>query len=188
MAPILGGRHVTRRMKYGTVLWLAILVTAVPVRADDDDRDDVEEMKKALAASKVTLAEAIRIAAREVAAGQPLEVDIEWKHGVPRIEVELVVGEVWKDVYIHGVTGRVMRTEENRADDADDRAELRRDKEALAAAKRSFTEAIDEAMKKEPDGRVVKIELKWRDGRPEYKVKLLSGERLVTVRIDAGQT
>lgn len=178
----------TRRMKYGTVLWLAMLVTAVPGRADDDDRDDVEELKKALAVSKVTLTEAIRIAEREVAGGQALEVDIEWKRGVPRIEVELVAGDVWKDVYIHGVTGRVIRTEEDRPNEADDQAELRRDKEALAAAKRSFTEAMDEAVKKEPGGRVVKIELRSRNGRPEYKVKLLSGERLVTIRIDAGQT
>lgn len=165
-------------------LVLAVLGGALPLFGNDD-RDEIEKLNKALTAAKVTLAEAAKIAENAVPGGQTLEIELEWKHGGPRIEVELATGEMWKEVYVNAASARIVRIEEDRPDNDEERAELQRDKQTLAATKVTFAEALEEAVKKEPGGRPVKIELESRNGRPEYKVKLLTGDRLATVRVAA---
>ncbi len=148
------------------------------------DEDDVREMQRATTAAKVSLVQAIEIAEREVTGGKAVEVELDWKRGGPRIEVELVVGDNWKEVAIDAVSGRVLKVLDERADDPDDREELKRDKENLQAATVGFADAIART-EKEAGGKAVDVELTSSQGKPAYKVKLLVDNKLATVRVPA---
>lgn len=167
-------------------LALSIAAIFVSTAAFADD-DDVRELQRAAAASKITLTQAIETAEREVAGGKTLEIELKWTRGGPRYEVELLVGETWKEVRIDAVSGKVLSITEDIPDDADDRAELRRDQESLAAATRTFAEVIAMVEKESPDSRITEIELTTSGGKTVYKVERLHGSKINKQRIAAAK-
>ncbi len=167
---------------WSCVLGIAVLLSAGgSLRAD---QDDVRKMQRACAAARISLTQAIEIAEREVAGGRAVDVELEWKRNGPRIEVELVVADAWKEVHIDAVTGKVLKVQDEPADDREDQEELKRDKENLQAATIGFGEAIAQA-EKEAGGKVVEVELTSSAGQPAYKLKLLVNDKLVTRRVRA---
>jgi uncharacterized membrane protein YkoI len=173
------------RLMCWTATCVAISLAAVSVAAADDNNEDVREMQRATARAKISLAQAIEIAQREVPGGKPLEVELEWKRGGPRIEVELVAGELWKDVLIDAISGKVVTVLDETPDDADDREELRRDQDRVAAATRTFADALEAAQKETEGSKPVEIELTTTGGKPNFEVKLLLGDRLVKRQVAA---
>lgn len=65
---------------------MAALSVAAPAFAADDDRDDVREMQRATATAKISLAQAIEVAQREVPDCKAIEAELKWRRGGPRIE------------------------------------------------------------------------------------------------------
>ncbi len=164
---------------------MAALSVAAPAFAADDDRDDVREMQRATATAKISLAQAIEVAQREVPDCKAIEAELKWRRGGPRIEVEVLAGEIWKDVIIDAISGKVLTVIDETPDDADDREELRRDRENSAAATRTFAEALAVAEKEANGGKPVEIELMAVGGKPVYKVELLVGDKLVKRHVSA---
>ncbi len=170
------------RMKIVGLLPLAFWLANAPALADEDD---VREMQRATATAKVSLAQAIEIAQREVPGGKAVEAELKWRRGGPRIEVEILTGEMWKDIVIDAVSGKVISAVDDPPDTAEDRDDLRRDKENSAAATVTPAEALATAEKETSGGKPVEIELTTSGGKPVYKVELLAGDKLVKRHIPA---
>ncbi len=172
------------RMTWRVVLSVVTMLAIVPAVTGKDD-DDVRKMQRATARAKISLSEAIEIAQREVPGGKPIEVELEWRRGGPRIEVELLAGNLWKDVVIDAVSGKVLAVVDDVVDDADDQEELKRDQANWAAATRTFAEALAMAEKETEGGKAVEIELTAAAGKPIFKVELLVGDKLIKRHIPA---
>lgn len=167
-------------MKYALAIAMSILVGGTAWA------DDAAEAKKALDAAKVSMKDALATAQKEVADGKVVEVELDWEKDAPRYEVELLVGDSWKEVLIDGVTGKVLKVETDvKPDDKDDKREVADARKALDSAKQTFDQAREAVTKDNKDARIVKIELELRSGKPVYEVAVLAGEKLSKVIVDA---
>lgn len=144
----------------------------------------VEDLKKALAAAKVTPAQAVETAQKEVAGGKAIEVDLEVEKDSAFYEVVVLSGDAVKEVKVDTVSGKVLgvKDEKPEADEAD---ELAAAKKALAAAKLTFAQALENAAKEVKDGKAFKAELGMKADQAVYQVVLLQGDKLMQATVDA---
>jgi uncharacterized membrane protein YkoI len=143
----------------------------------------VEQLKKVLAAAKVTPAQAIEAAQKEVAGGKAVEVDLEVEKDAAFYEVVLLVGETVMEVKVDTVTGKVLATKEEQPE-ADEADELAAAKKALAAAKLTFAQALATASREVKDAKAFKAELEMKGDQPTYAVRLLQGEKVMQATVD----
>ncbi len=78
----------------------------------DDEKQEIESTRKALAAAKITFALAIGAAEKEVKGGQAYEAEVEMENNKPVIAVTILVGEKVMEAEVDAVTGKVIETEE----------------------------------------------------------------------------
>lgn len=150
--------------------------------------DDVMESRKALDAAKVTFKEAAATAQKEVPQSTVIEVELDWDDNAARYEVEVLSGERIKEVLIDATTGKVIRVETDaKPDDKDDKRDMSELKRAIAGATKSFEQAREVVAKESPDGRILKMELELHTGKPAYEVKLLNGDKLSKLYVDAAE-
>jgi uncharacterized membrane protein YkoI len=165
-------------------LLLAMVMVAFATTAFADD--DAADARKALDAAKVSMNDAIAAAKKEVPDGRVVEVELDWENGAARYEVELLVGDAWKEVLIDGATGKVQKVETDvKPDDADDKRDIADTRKALDAAKQTFEQAQAALAKEHKDAKPVKIELEYRSGKADYEVVVLSAEKLTKFYVDA---
>ena len=88
----------------------------IEVEDEDEEAEEMAEIKEALAAAKITLGQALDIAGREVKGGLAYEAELEMEDGKPVYEVELVADGKFKEVEIDAVTGKVLEVEDEQAE------------------------------------------------------------------------
>jgi uncharacterized membrane protein YkoI len=175
-----------------TLLAVSALLGAAVCLADDKDkkhRDDARqrsELHQAVDAAKISFYDAIAVAQKEVGDGRITEVELEWKDGAPRFEVEMLVGDSWKEVQIDATNGKVQKVVDDLtpddSTDTQDPAEARR---GLDEAKQTINQAIDIAVREYKDSKLIEVDLERRDKKLYYELKLLEGDKIVHVDVDA---
>lgn len=78
----------------------------------DDEKREIESTRKALAGAKITFAQAIGAAEKEVKGGKAYEAEVEMEDNKPVIAVTVLVGEKVMEVEVDAVTGKAIETEE----------------------------------------------------------------------------
>jgi uncharacterized membrane protein YkoI len=178
-----------RRAKLLVGLWFA----AAPALALADGPGLVDQLKKAVGAAKITLAQAIQTAQKEVAGGRMLEAELAWDKAPVCFEAKLLVGDPAggagaparvKEVKIDAASGKVLGIEEEKLDE-EDTEELAETQRSLDAAKITFAAAIEAAEREVKGGKAIGTELEEEDGRPSYTVTLLQGDKVMEAEIDA---
>jgi uncharacterized membrane protein YkoI len=174
-------RTMKSRMTLGLMAGLVSLVVVSMALADEPW--GFEAVKKALATTKITVAQAIEAAQKEVAGGKATEAALETEKDVAFFEVNVLVGEVVKEVRVDAVTGKVLGVKDEAAEDAEpeEAGEL---KEAHGAVKFSFAQAIEAAEKEVKDGKTFKTELEMKDKQPRYKIVLAGSDSLWVATVD----
>ena len=163
---------------------IVLLAGAALARADGPGV--VEQIKKALAGTKISLAQAIETAQKEVPDDPVVDAELKWNRAPVYFEAELLAGRTLKEVRIDPVTGKLLGTDDQKLDEtaALALADLR---QALAGAKLTAVQAIQVAVKEVPDGQPIAIELEGEPGRLAYGVKLLQGDQLREAKVDLVQ-
>ncbi len=169
-------------MALNVLAGLALAATATLARAEE--HRGLEGIRQAMGAAKITLAQAIETAQKEVAGGKVVEAGLEAEKDAVYYEVGVLGGEAIKEVKVDAATGKVLGAKDEEADQ-DEAKELAEAKQALGEAKLNFAQALESAGKEIKDGKPFKIELEMKDGKPVYDVVLLQGEKAMKVVLDA---
>ena len=169
-----------------TYVGTGIVLLAGAALARADGPGVVEQIKKALAGTKISLAQAIETAQKEVPDDPVVDAELKWNRAPVYFEAELLAGRTLKEVRIDPVTGKLLGTDDQKLDEtaALALADLR---QALAGAKLTAVQAIQVAVKEVPDGQPIAIELEGEPGRLAYGVKLLQGDQLREAKVDLVQ-
>ena len=162
-------------------LLVGLMITAAPALAKGPG--DVDQLKQAVAAAKISVAQAIEAAQKEVPGGKVIEAGLEAEKDATFYEVVVLSGEAVKEVKVDATSGKVLGVKEEKAD-ADEEKELAEAKQALGAAKLTFAQALEAAGKAVKDGKAFKIELEMKDGKPTYDVALLQGDKIMKAALD----
>ncbi len=170
-----------RTYQIGLGLGLAMVTLAASASGQESP---VNDMKKAAAGAKITLAQVIETAQKEVADGKIIEIEFEWDRTPAYFEAKVLVGEKVKEVKIDAASGKVLGTADAKLGE-DDEKELGEAKEALGGAKTTLAAAIEAATKEVKDGKPLEAELEVEDGKPSYTVKLLQGDKVMEAEVDA---
>jgi len=144
----------------------------------------VEDLKKALAAAKVTPAQAVETAQKEVAGGKAIEVDLEVEKDSAFYEIVVLSGDAVREVKVDAVSGKILGVKDEKPA-ADEAEELAAAKKALAAAKLTFAQALENAGKEVKGGQAFKAELGMKGDQPVYQVVLLQGDKVMQASVDA---
>lgn len=165
---------------------IGIVLVAGASLARADGPGVVEQIKKALAGTKISLAQAIETAQKEAPDDPVVDAELKWNRAPVYFEAELLAGRTLKEVRIDPVTGKLLGTDDQKLDEtaALALADLR---QALAGAKLTAVQAIQVAVKEVPDGQPIAIELEGEPGRLAYGVKLLQGDQLREAKVDLVQ-
>jgi uncharacterized membrane protein YkoI len=158
------------------------------------------EANQALGAAKLTFAQALETAGKEVKDGKSFKIELEMKAGRPTYEVVWLQGDKLMKTVLDAASGKVLKTaewqakgekkesgEENEGDEAGEHAGHRAGKaqQAIAAAKITFAQALETAGKEVKGGQVLGIALGLDDGKPVYTLEVLQGEKVTKTRVDA---
>jgi uncharacterized membrane protein YkoI len=170
----------TRLTHVGT--GIVLLASAALARADGPGV--VEQIKKALAGTKISLAQAIETAQKEAPDDPVVDAELKWNRAPVYFEAELLAGRTLKEVRIDPVTGKLLGVKDQELDASWVAAALADVRQALAGAKLTALQAIARAAKEVPDGQPIAIELKGEPGRFVFGVKLLQGDQLRVAKID----
>jgi len=171
----------SRRAWRGLVGLLVVSVVGLASAAEQGGHAD---LKQAVGAAKTTLAQAIAAAEKEVSGGKVLEAGLEIEKDATFFEVVVLSGEAVKEVKVDAASGKVLGVKEEKPEE-DEVEELAAVKKALGTVKVSFSLALEAAAKEVKDGKAFAVELEVEDGKPEYEVKLLQGEKVLKVAVDA---
>ncbi len=152
--------------------------------AQGTSTDEHSQIKTALSQAKVSLAQAIEIARKEVKKGHLVEAELEMSDGRPTYEVEFLSGQAVKEVEIDGVSGKVLETETESIDEKH-KDRVAAFEKALGQTKLTLTQAVEIAQKKVPGGKAYEAEFELEDGKLACEVELLAGGKFMEVEIDA---
>lgn len=159
-------------------------LAAMTSLAGAQEHRGLEAVKKAMAAAKISLAQAIETAQKEIAGGKVIEAGLEAEKDATFYEVAVLSGDAVKEAKIDAASGKVLGVKEEKPE-KDEEKELADAKQALVAAKLTFAQALETAGKEVKDGKAFKIELEMRAGQPTYEVVLLQGDKLMKTALDA---
>jgi uncharacterized membrane protein YkoI len=173
-------------------LGLGLVAVALTAAAGAQE-SPLSDIKKAAASAKVTLAQVIEIAQKEVADGKIVGIDFEWDKTPAYFEAKVLVDDSAgsagvpariKEVKIDAASGKVLGTADAKLDE-DDEKELGEAKQALGGAKITLAAAVEAAVKEVKDGKPLEAELEMEDGKPSYTVALLQGDKVMEAEVDA---
>jgi uncharacterized membrane protein YkoI len=116
-APVFGLEFLTDAGELGIVVNAASgkVLEKEREEEDEDEAEEYEQAYKALSTAKITLAQAIETALREVEGGTVVEAEAEIEHGELEYEVKLLIGRVFKEVEIDS-SGKVKEVEDEKAE------------------------------------------------------------------------
>jgi uncharacterized membrane protein YkoI len=168
-------------LRFVTGLGFIAAVLATNASAQESPINDI---KKAAASAKVTLAQVIETAQKEITDGKVIGIEFEWDKAPAYFEATVLVGDKVKEVKIDAASGKVLGTADAKLDE-DDEKEVGEAKQALGGAKTTLLAAIEAATKEIKDGKPLEAELEMEDGKPSYSVTLLQGDKVMEAEVDA---
>jgi uncharacterized membrane protein YkoI len=164
---------------------LAVVLGVAPTLVRADGPNVAAQVQQALALARITLAQAVETAQKEVPGDPIVDAELKWNRAPAYFEAELLGAERLKEMRIDPLTGKLLGTDDQKLDlGSPVRASLTNLRQALAGAKLSAAQAIQIAAKAVPDGQPLAIELKSEPGRLAFGVKLLQGKHLRVVLVD----
>ena len=174
-------------MRTGMMARLAagLILVAAAALASAEEHRGADAIKKAAAGAKISLAQAIETAQKEVTGGKVIEAGLETEKDATFYEVVVLSGDAVKEVKVDAASGKVLGVKDEKPD-KDEEKELAEAKHALGAAKLTFAQALDAAAKEVKDGKAFKVELEMKGDQAVYEVVLLQGEKAMKVSLDAG--
>jgi uncharacterized membrane protein YkoI len=172
------------RIRTSSSVLAGFTLLALTIPASAAEGPELQALKKAVAAAKVGLTEAIETAQKAVPGGKVIEAGLEVEQDQTFYEVIVLSGDAVKEVKVDAAAGKVLGIKDEQPE-ADEEKELAEARQALAAAKVNFAQALSSAGKEVPDGKPFKFELELKDGKPTYEVVLLAGDKVMKVALDA---
>lgn len=161
-----------------------VALAAMTSLAGAQEHRGLESVKREVATAKITLAQAIETAQKEVAGGKVIEAGLEAEKDAAFYEVVVLSGDALKEVKIDAASRKVLGIKEEKPE-KDEEKELAESKQALSAAKLTFVQALEKAGKEVKDGKAFKIELEMKGGQATYEVVLLQGDKVMKTALDA---
>lgn len=166
-------------------LTLCILATLVslPVWADEDEFEILEQdvIKLAAGKAKITMKQAIEAAKNEAGGGKFAAAKLGVQGVTPIFEVLFLTDKDATDVTIDAISGKVLGKKTDQSD-ADEYSQTR---EASNESKFGLVLAIDAALSEVKGGAVVEAEADFADGKLGFEIEVLQGDRFVQVHMDA---
>jgi len=154
--------------------------------------DGRAQLKKAVGEARITLAQAIEAAQKEIAGGKVVEAGLEWIKTPAYYEVDMLVDGKMKDVKVDARTGKVIGVEAEEADGEGDQGgspndakETAEKTQALGAAKMTLAAAIEAGQKEAKGGNPIGVEMGMDDGQARIEVGYLVGDKIVKTEMDA---
>ncbi len=140
--------------------------------------DDKEHAKlaKALKGARVSIEEALLASERE---GKPISAEFEVVDGKLELSVFVLKGDKLVEVTVDHKTGKVDDVEPITS--AEDLADAKRQREAMAKAKLSLRAATEKSVKANKGFRAVSAIPSMKDGHPVAEITLVKGEEFKTV-------
>jgi hypothetical protein len=84
---------------------------AAPAMAADEDGAEFARVQALVTKARITMAQAVEIAAKEVKDGKPLRAELQMEDDQPQYEVTMIVGEQRAEVEIDALSGKVLGVE-----------------------------------------------------------------------------
>jgi uncharacterized membrane protein YkoI len=168
---------------------IAIFAFAGVYRTNGDDDLSDSDIRTALAKAKISLAEAVEIATKQVS-GRAVEASIDADNGKIFFEVEVVDGKKHQEVTIDGLSGKLtaieQESERQKANDEKKGEDEALETEAAVKAKTTLLEAIRSASKKVKGGQAFDAEFERHDGHDLcIEVQLWAEGKMFTAHVDA---
>ena len=169
-----------------------ILVLALGTVLADDDKEKKEGeaqehavAKKVLAAAKIDLLAAVKVALQELPDGKAFLAETEEEDGMAIFEVHVLVGDKIKEVMVDAVTGKVIKAKEDKEEKEDNADEVKEAKAALAKTKTTLAAAIESALKDKENAKAFEasIEMEEED-EVEVLVEYFDGDKVMEAKID----
>jgi len=165
-----------------------LMLSLTTILADDDKEkkeDEVKEhatAKKVLAAAKIDLLAAVRAATQKFPEGKAFLAETAEHDGKPVFAVHVFVDDKVKEVTIDAVSGKVIKAEDDKDDDAD---EVKEAKAALAKTKITLAAAIETALDGKENAKAFEasIEMEEED-ELEVLVEYFDGDKIMQATID----
>lgn len=138
--------------------------------------DKAARVRAAMDAARLSLADAIGAAQREVR-GQLVEAELKLRSGQPVYDLEFVEKGREIELRVDARSGEILKLEDEEEDDA---RELER---MLASAKMTLPEAVVAAQREVKDGRAFDAEVST-NGGVRFEIKIMAGPRWVEVMLE----
>ena len=173
----------------GMVGFAGILALAIGALAADDKKEKKEdeakehaEAKEVLAAAKIDLLAAVKAALQKFPDGKAFRAATEDEEEKPIFEVHLLVGDKIKEVQVDAVSGKVIKAEDDKDEDADEAKEA---KAALDKTKTTLGAAIEAALKGKKGAKAFEAEIYMEEGEElEVKVEYFDGDKVIEAKVD----
>lgn len=171
---------------------LCVLGLAVSVSLADEDKEKKEkgedeakehaEAKKVLMAAKTDIASAVKAALQKFPDGKAFRAETEMEDEKPIFEVHVLVGDKIKEVEVDAVSGKVLKAEDDKDEDADEAKEA---KEALGKTKTTLLAAIEATLKNKKEAKIFEAEIEEEEGeKVEIEVEYFDGDKVMEAKID----
>lgn len=160
-----------RRLLLLTTTALALTACSGASSAEDEPPPTTTEGGEATPGSSFGFDEALAAARLEMPAGIPIEVEHEDVGGRSLLEVELIDGDVVRELYYDPRDGTLARRGDEQLTE-DEQAALPALREALSAGEATLERAIEVARQHHDDASLREVELELSDGRPVVQVEI----------------
>ena len=150
--------------------------------AADKKKDEVKEhaeAKKVLAVAKTDLLSEVKVALQKFPDGKAFRAETEEEGGKATFEIHVLVGDKIKEVVVDAVTGKVIKAEDDKDEDAD---EVKEAKAALGKTKTTLVAAIEAALKGKNGAKAFKAEIDMEGN--EVEVEYFDGDKIMEAKID----
>jgi len=164
-----------RNALLGGVVLLSLLVIAGVAYSGDDDDDDDEggnpaALAQALPQASVTLEQALKASERE---GNPISAKFEMGHGALQLSVYTTKGDHFEEVIVDHRSGAISKA--GPITEGADLKHAKEQKQALATAKTSLYQAVQNSLKSHAGYRAVSVVPHLNGGQPVAEIDLMKG-------------
>jgi len=171
------------------ICFAGILMLSLSTVLAEDDKEKKEDeakehatAKKVLAAAKVDLLTAVKAATQKFPEGKAFLAETDEHDGKPVFAVHVFVDDKIKEVTVDAVSGKVIKAEDDKDDDAD---EVKKAKSALAKTKITLAAAIESALDGKENVKAFEASIEMEDeDELGVLVEYFDGDKIMEAKID----
>ncbi|MFL6603632.1 MAG: PepSY domain-containing protein [Steroidobacteraceae bacterium] len=152
---------------------LAIAGVAYSVDDDDDEGGNPAALAQALPQATVSLEQALKASERE---GKPISAKFELEDGKLQLSVYTANGKGFEEVVVDHKSGAISKAE--RITDGDDLKHAKDQNLAMATAKTSLSQAVQNSLKANAGYRAVSVVARLSGGQPVAAIDLIKGNEV----------